>query len=75
MPKSIEFKPRKNKNHRGQPTYEIVNKKAGTILGQAFYYPPWQQWVTQMDKFAVWSEDCLADVREFLVGMNNGLQP
>jgi len=75
MPKFIEFRRRKNKNYRGQPIYEIVNKKSGYILGQAFYYPPWRQWVTRMDEVAVWSEDCLADVRAFLVGLKNGLQP
>jgi len=58
----------------GKPVYAIVNKKSGGELGQAFYYAPWKQWTARFDEDAVWSHDCLADVREFL-SSKNGEKP
>lgn len=63
--KFIRFEKRDDR-HGGKPVYAIVNKRSGGELGQAFYYPPWRQWCARFDEDAVWSQDCLTDVSEFL---------
>lgn len=63
--KFIRFEKREDK-HDGKPVYAIVNKRSGEELGQAFYYAPRRQWCARFDEDVVWSQDCIADVREFL---------
>lgn len=59
-------------SHNGRPVYDILNRRAGTVLGQVFWYQSWRQWCARFDEDAAWSHDCLADVRDFLIEMNGG---
>ncbi len=67
MPKFIEFV--KGEEEFGRPTYSIRNLKSGAELGQVGWYPPWNRYAVHFEDMSVWSDDCLADVREFLVGL------
>jgi hypothetical protein len=40
------------------------------MLGFVEWYKPWRQWVFQADISAVFSEDCLADISDFLLQLN-----
>jgi len=55
--------------HEGKPIYWIVNKRGKDTIGQIFWYPTWGLWAARFKKDSVWSEDCLADVREFIKGL------
>ena len=50
----------------GRETYNIINKRYGTILGQILQYPPWRQWICRFNPDSIWSQDCLTDIAEFL---------
>lgn len=63
----IRFEKR-DEMHDGKPVYAIVNKRSGAELGVAFYYAPWRQWCARFDEDAVWSQDCLAAVIQFIKG-------
>ena len=49
----------------------IRNKRAGDILGKIEWYPRWRQYVVEFEEGTVWSQDCLADVRAFILGISN----
>lgn len=65
MAKFIRFD-KEPEDHEGKPVFSIVNKRAGDPLGQVFWYGPWRQWCCRFSEDSVWSQDCLADVREFI---------
>jgi len=44
----------------------IRNKRSQDVLGQIEWYAQWRQYVAIFQENAVWSQDCLADVREFI---------
>jgi hypothetical protein len=44
----------------------IRNKRSQDVLGQIEWYAQWRQYVAIFQESAVWSQDCLADVREFM---------
>ena len=49
----------------------IRNKRAKDILGKIEWYPRWRQYVVEFEEGTVWSQDCLADVRAFILGVSN----
>ena len=60
------------------PDYEQVNgkiehfvrsKRTNDILGRIVWYPQWKQWVFEAAPNTIWSQDCLADVREFILSL------
>jgi hypothetical protein len=69
--KYIEFKKDEIQRYGGREVYAVVNKRSGTEIGNIFWYPPWRQWTARFDEDSVWSHDCLADVREFILSMSN----
>ncbi len=50
----------------GHPTYDVVNQRSGSAIAQVFFYQPWRQWTVRFNEDSVWSDGCLAEVREFL---------
>lgn len=71
MAKYIEFKKDEIQRYGGREVYVVVNKRSGTEIGNVFWYPPWRQWTARFDEDAVWSQDCLADMREFMLSLPN----
>lgn len=69
MPKYIRFDKDVTQQYGGREVYAIVNKRCGTPIGNVFWYPPWRQWTARFNDDAVWSQDCLADVREFILSL------
>ncbi len=67
QPRFIRFEA--NGAHNGKPRYIIVNKRSGEWLGQVFWYPTWRQWACSLMQEAIWSEDCLEDIRAFILGL------
>jgi len=68
MPKYITFH-KDVQSFGGKIVYIILNKRTGKPLGDVFWYAPWKQWTARMDEDAVWSQDCLDDVRRFIIGL------
>ena len=64
-PRFIRFEERGT--YRGKALYYILNKDSGDVLGQVHWYGPWRQWVCGFENGAIWSQDCLQDVRAFLL--------
>lgn len=53
------------------PAWTCRNIKSNEILGYAYYYHVWKQWVfTQADSSIVFSESCLLDIVNFLQQLN-----
>lgn len=46
------------------------NNQSGAVLVKLHYYPQWKQHVAEFDKDAVFSEDCLTDVADFMRELN-----
>lgn len=70
MAKYITFQ-KDGQTFGGKDVYEVANKKSGKPLASIFWYQPWRQWTVRFDDNAVWSQDCLADVREFILSLPN----
>ena len=70
MPKYIRFDKVSTDPHAGKERYVVTNIKSDQPLADVFWYPAWRQWVCRMNDDAVWSEDCLRDVREFVLKLN-----
>ena len=51
----------------GKPTYDCCNKRTGTGIAQIFWYKPWKKWTCRFNPDSVWSEDCLQDIRNFIL--------
>ena len=66
MAKYIKFEISDEK-HEGKPVYDCLNKRTGTALAQIFWYKPWKQWTCRFNPNSVWSEDCLKDIRSFIL--------
>ncbi|MFA5187516.1 MAG: hypothetical protein WC551_13635 [Patescibacteria group bacterium] len=49
--------------------WEICEKRMGYRLGGIEWYAPWRRYVASFSENSVWSEDCLADVIEFMRGL------
>lgn len=71
MPKYIELKP-SGDTVSGKPEQFIHSKRHGNVLGRICWYPAWRQWVFESAPNAIWSEDCLADVRAFILELQKG---
>ena len=67
MPKFIEFIP--GNPIDGKPAWKVCNKKSGTMIAAVLWYPTWRMYVAQFDPDSIWSEDCLKDVREFMLSL------
>lgn len=46
--------------------YEVLSITQGTHLGMIAWYGPWRQYVFYPGPDTIWSDGCLAEVREFL---------
>ena len=69
MAKFIRFEKDNSQQFGDREVYAIVNKRSGMPIGNIFWYQPWQQWAARFDEDSVWSQDCLADVREFILSL------
>ena len=63
MPKFIEFD---EIMPHPEGIWLIRNKRSKDILGHIEWYAPWRQYVTSFSESSVWSQDCLADISEFI---------
>lgn len=70
MAKYIKFEAQ-NRVHDGMPVFSIINKHHGDVIGEIFWYKDWKQMVARFKEDSIWSEDCLEDVRLFILGLNN----
>ena len=57
----------------GKPQYFVRNKRTKGVLARLCWYPAWKEWVSEPAPQAIWSQDCLADMREFMMGLNADL--
>lgn len=46
--------------------YWVVNRRSGDLLGCVEWYAPWRQFCWHPTATTVWSDDCLADIRDCL---------
>lgn len=53
----------------GKPEQLVRNKRSKDILGRICWYPTWKQYVFEAAPNTIWSEDCLNDVRAFILGL------
>ena len=44
----------------------IRNKRSKDVLGHIEWYARWNQYVAIFQENVVWSQECLADVRDFI---------
>jgi hypothetical protein len=54
----------------GKPEYLVRNKRTKGVLARVCWYPPWKQWVSEPAPNTIWSHDCMADMREFVLSLN-----
>mgnify|MGYP001382625929 FL=1 len=66
MAKYITFEDSKEK-FDGKPIYNCFSKRDRFCLAEVFWYKPWKQWTCRFNPNSVWSEDCLEDVRKFIL--------
>ena len=51
----------------GKVSYNCLNNKTSTILGQVFFYNAWRQYALEPeDRYIVFSQSCLADIIDFM---------
>lgn len=50
--------------------WRVESIRTGEELGGLVWYPLWRQWVFIPEFGTIWSEDCLAAVREQLLSLN-----
>lgn len=50
--------------HAGKAIFYVYNNKSNVGMAQIFWYRPWRMWCARFNEDTVWSEDCLADLRE-----------
>ena len=55
----------------GKPEYLCKSKSGGNVLARIVWYPRWRQWVCEPAPNTIWSQDCLADMREYMVSLSN----
>ena len=55
----------------GKPEYLVKSKSSGNVLARLCWYPRWRQWVCEPAPNTIWSQDCLADMREYMLGLSN----
>lgn len=68
MPRYIEFRKDPDK-HEGRDSFAIVNKASHARIGDVFFYGPWKKWVMTVEPDTVWSDDCLSDIIQFMLGL------
>ena len=68
MAKFIKFE-QATVDFNGKACYLIVNKRSGNGIGNVFWYPGWRKYAAVFSGESVWSEDCLADVRAFILSL------
>jgi hypothetical protein len=54
----------------GKPEYLVKSKSVGSVLARIVWYPIWRQWVCEPAPNTIWSQDCLADMREYMLGLS-----
>lgn len=57
----------------GKPTYHILNNKSADLLGEIFYYPQWRQFVCQFRQIAVFNQECLLNIIDFIDSLQKKL--
>jgi hypothetical protein len=72
MPKFIEFD---EVMPHPEGVWVIRNKRSRDILGRIEWYARWRQYVAIFSEDVVWSQDCLADVSEFINHTDPRLPP
>lgn len=65
MPKYIEFED-DGETVNGKPEYLVKSKTDGKVLARLCWYARWGKWVCEPAPNTIWSEDCLADMREYM---------
>ena len=55
----------------GKPEYLVKSKSGGNVLARLVWYPRWRQWVCEPAPNTIWSQDCLADMREYMLSLSN----
>lgn len=65
MAKYIEFE-NDGETLYGKPEYLVKSKSGGNVLARIVWYPRWRQWVCEPAPNTIWSQDCLADMREYM---------
>ena len=71
MAKHIDFAQNQDgEKCNGKPEWFIHSKRTRGTLGHIVWYPAWRQWVFEAAPNTIWSQDCLADVRAFMVSLN-----
>lgn len=58
-----------------KPGWRCRNNKTDGILGYVQLYDPWNQYVFETIQGAVFSFDCLADIRDFLLKVTKERKP
>ena len=48
---------------RKLPTFDIINNRAGDVLGEIKWYGAWRQWAVFAEGSTVWSDSCLDDLK------------
>ena len=64
-----------NETHENRPLYNVKNIRSGDYIAQIFWYSSWRKWCVRFNEDSVWSEDCLADVRNTLLKLGCGISP
>lgn len=60
---------------RKTPLFVLINKSSQTAIGEIKWYGRWRQYCFFPDEATVWSDGCLADVRDFLAKLKEAETP
>jgi hypothetical protein len=63
----VRFEPRPG--IQGKPAFAVISTTHGDELGGVAWYPRWRQFIFVPYADTIWSEDCLAAVREKVLAM------
>jgi len=50
----------------GKPSYELINTKSKSTLGEIEYYPPWRCYVFQPMDYTEYNAGCLEAIAKFI---------
>ena len=56
----------------GGEGYSVINKRSDGLIARIEWHKPWRKWVVCFDANSIWSEDCLQDIREFILSIPEG---
>jgi hypothetical protein len=55
----------------GKPEYLVKSKSGGNVLARIIWYPCRRQWMCEPAPNTIWSQDCLADICEYMLSLSN----